>query len=92
MRRCLCTAQIFGSTYSIRILIMSSCGGGGGQLLVNEWLWWCGSGFKKHSPHNSLDSSDSGKSLKLADDSDGFQLARASDGCKTFWLCKSWIK
>jgi hypothetical protein len=45
-------------------------------------------GFKKHSPHNSLDSSDSGKSLKLAEDSDGFQLARASDGCKTFWLCK----
>ena len=53
------------------------------MMLVN------GAGFKKHSPHNSLDSSDSGKSLKLADDSDGFQLARASDGCKTFWLCKS---
>jgi hypothetical protein len=45
--------------------------------------------FKKQSPHNSLDSSDSGKSLKLAEDSEGFALARASDGCRTFWLCET---
>ena len=43
----------------------------------------------RRSPHNSLDSSDSGKSLKLMEDSDGFRLARASDDCKTFWLSKS---
>ena len=42
----------------------------------------------RRSPHNSLDSSDSGKSVKLAEDSDGFTLARASDHCKTFWLSK----
>ena len=40
------------------------------------------------SPHNSIDSSDSNKSLKLADDVDGFTLARASDKGKTLWLCK----
>ena len=43
----------------------------------------------RRSPHNSLDSSDSGKSVKLAEDSDGFLLARASDHCKTFWLSKT---
>ena len=41
-----------------------------------------------NSPHNSLDSSDSGKSLRLADDTEGLRLARASDGCRTLWLCK----
>ena len=43
----------------------------------------------RRSPHNSLDSSDSGKSVKLAEDNDGFLLARASDHCKTFWLSKT---
>merc|ERR1719370_2364057 len=43
----------------------------------------------RRSPHNSLDSSDSGKSVKLAEDSDGFLLARASDHCKTFWLSET---
>merc|ERR1719430_1134913 len=43
----------------------------------------------RRSPHNSLDSSDSGKSLKLMEDSDGFRLARASDDCKTFWLSET---
>ena len=47
----------------------------------------------RRSPHNSLDSSDSGsgsgKSLKLLEDSDGICLARASDDCRTFWLSKS---
>lgn len=44
------------------------------------------------SPHNSLDSSDSSKSLKLLEDSDGLRLARASNGCKTLWLCKFYMK
>ena len=47
----------------------------------------------RRSPHNSLDSEDSGsgsgKSLKLLEDSDGICLARASDDCRTFWLSKS---
>jgi len=43
----------------------------------------------RRSPHNSLDSSDSGKSLKLMEDSDGLLLARASDDCKTFWLSET---
>jgi len=47
----------------------------------------------RRSPHNSLDSSDSGsgsgKSLKLLEDSDGICLARASDDCRTFWLSES---
>ena len=49
----------------------------------------------RRSPHNSLDSEDSGsgsgKSLKLLEDSDGICLARASDDCRTFWLseCQS---
>jgi len=43
----------------------------------------------RRSPHNSLDSSDSGKSVKLAEDNDGFLLARASDHCKTFWLSET---
>merc|ERR1719370_2004335 len=43
----------------------------------------------RRSPHNSLDSSDSGKSVKLAEDTDGFLLARASDHCKTFWLSET---
>ncbi len=40
------------------------------------------------SPHNSLDSTDSAKSLRLLEDSDGLRMARASEGCKTLWLCK----
>ena len=44
--------------------------------------------LRRLSPHNSLDSEDSGsgKSLKLLEDSDGICLARASDDCRTFWL------
>ena len=46
--------------------------------------------LRRLSPHNSLDSEDSGsgKSLKLLEDSDGICLARASDDCRTFWLSK----
>ncbi len=40
------------------------------------------------SPHNSLDSTDSAKSLRLLEDSDGLRMARASEGCKTLWLCE----
>lgn len=40
------------------------------------------------SPHNSLDSTDSGKSLRLLDDTEGLRIVRASDGCRTLWLCK----
>ncbi len=43
---------------------------------------------QNNSPHNSLDSTDSARSLRLADDTEGLRLARASDGCKTLWLCK----
>lgn len=50
----------------------------------------------RRSPHNSLDSEDSGsgsgKSLKLLEDSDGICLARASDDCRTFWLSKCKLK
>jgi len=42
-----------------------------------------------NSPHNSMDSTDSGRSLRLRDDTEGLRLARASDGCGTLWLCKS---
>ncbi len=42
------------------------------------------------SPHNSLDSTDSAKSLRLLEDSEGLRMARASQGCKTLWLCK-WL-
>lgn len=41
-----------------------------------------------NSPHNSLDSTDSNRSLKLLEDTEGLRLARASDGCRTLWLCK----
>ena len=41
------------------------------------------------SPHNSLDSTDSNKSVRLADDKEGLKIVRASDGCKTLWLCKT---
>ena len=52
------------------------------------------------SPHNSLDSTDSNRSLRpieehpLAvvgtptDGHGGLRMARASNGCKTLWLCK----
>ena len=40
------------------------------------------------SPHNSFDSTDSGKSLRLLEDPDGFHLARASDDCRTLWICE----
>ena len=56
-------------------------------FIKNNWLLVKRDIFRR-SPHNSLDSSDSGKSVKLAEDSDGFTLARASDHCKTFWLSK----
>ena len=39
-------------------------------------------------PHNSLDSTDSSRSLKLQDDTEGIKLVRASNGCRTLWLCK----
>ena len=55
--------------------------------------YWYHLHHPRRSPHNSLDSSDSGsgsgKSLKLLEDSDGICLARASDDCRTFWLSKS---
>ncbi|XP_071746880.1 uncharacterized protein [Lepeophtheirus salmonis] len=41
----------------------------------------------KHSPHHSLDSSETNRSLRLLEDIEGFRLARASDGCRTLWLC-----
>ena len=50
------------------------------------------------SPHNSLDSTDSARSLRGAaaaasacaeESSDGLlRMARASEGCKTLWLCE----
>ncbi len=50
------------------------------------------------SPHNSLDSTDSARSLRGAaasacaeESSDGLlRMARASEGCKTLWLCESY--
>ena len=44
--------------------------------------------FVRPSPHNSLDSTDSGMSLRFLEDQDGFHLARASDDCRTLWICK----
>jgi hypothetical protein len=41
-----------------------------------------------NSPHNSMDSTDSARSLRLRDDTEGLRLARASDGCGTLWLCE----
>ena len=50
------------------------------------------------SPHNSLDSTDSNRSLRPIEEHphplavvgtpDGLRMARASNGCKTLWLCK----
>ena len=53
------------------------------------------------SPHNSLDSTDSNRSLRPieehpltavvgtpTDGHGGLRMARASNGCKTLWLCK----
>ena len=51
-----------------------------------------GHGNTNGSPHNSMDSTDSNRSLKLCDDTEGLRLARASNGCKTLWLCKSSLK
>ena len=51
------------------------------------------------SPHNSLDSTDSNRSLRPIEEHpgaatggvvgtpDGLRMARASNGCKTLWLC-----
>ena len=55
---------------------------------VRDDLSKMASSFVKVSPHNSLDSTDSGKSLRLLEDSEGLHLARASDGCRTLWICK----
>ena len=57
------------------------------------------------SPHNSLDSTDSNRSLRPIEEHpaataaaggvtvlgtpDGLRMARASNGCKTLWLCKT---
>jgi len=48
-----------------------------------------GSVVNGNSPHNSMDSTDSARSLRLRDDTEGLRLARASDGCRTLWLCES---
>ena len=55
-----------------------------------------GGGANSQSPHNSLDSTDSNRSLKPIEESpsvvagtpDGLRMARASNGCGTLWLCK----
>ncbi|XP_071746885.1 uncharacterized protein [Lepeophtheirus salmonis] len=36
---------------------------------------------------NFLNSSETNRSLRLLEDIEGFRLARASDGCRTLWLC-----
>ena len=62
-----------------------------------------GGGGANCSPHNSLDSTDSNRSLRPIEEHpaaaaaggvavvgtpDGLRMARASNGCKTLWLCK----
>lgn len=62
-----------------------------------------GYGGVNNSPHNSLDSTDSNRSLRPIEEHpsaaaaggvavvgtpDGLRMARASNGCKTLWLCK----
>ena len=64
-----------------------------------------GGGGANCSPHNSLDSTDSNRSLRPIEEHpaaaaaaggvavvgtpDGLRMARASNGCKTLWLCKT---
>ena len=55
---------------------------------VREDLSRIAMSFGRPSPHNSLDSTDSGMSLRFLEDQDGFHLARASDDCRTLWICK----
>ena len=55
---------------------------------VREDLSRIAMSFVRPSPHNSLDSTDSGMSLRFLEDQDGFHLARASDDCRTLWICK----
>jgi hypothetical protein len=58
------------------------------SYVVRDELSSLASSFVKNSPHNSLDSTDSCRSLRLLEDSEGFHLTRASDACRTLWICK----
>ena len=55
-------------------------GGGFGKLNANN---------NNGPPHSSLDSTDSNRSVRLADDTEGLIITRACNGC--LWLCESII-
>ena len=55
-------------------------GGGGGFGKLNN------NNNNNHPPHSSLDSTDSNRSVRLADDTEGLIITRACNGC--LWLCE----